>query len=691
MQWPRREAAFWEEIPVFRLLLPFISGIALYDAFPQKMPLFLTLALVTLLLGWLFILARIRRLSSGYLLVRFSSLLLLMAAAGYGLSAAHDVRNRADWVGNIPSYDGALLLRIRQVPKETPKTWRMETEALLAFDTLRARPVSGKILLTVFKNDPTCPYDLGDTLVIPSRLEAHSGPAHPFGFDARRFYNRQNNYHQLALPVDSVMIRGKQEPRAASLVARMNRWAMDALSRHVTDSDTRALLQAMLLGNEADFDPEIRKTYADTGVIHVVAISGSHLATLFLAFFFIPYLVRGVWGRRVQYSLGLIAVWVYVLLAGAPPSAIRAAVVFTLLAGSILLDVRHHTLNTLLVGVLMILCVEPMWLFTVGFQLSVLAVLSIVLFYPHLQRLVVVRNPVLRVLWNAVVVSFCAQMLVAPLSVYYFHNFPLAFLIANLVAWILIGIVAMFGGIGVLVFASVPSVAGGIAAGTAFFVRLFNRFIRVVQNWNPEALAHLQLSLAELVLIYLLLTLLAIGWIHKHKKAFFGAGLTLAALLGFSIQNQHAALQQDRLVVYSKSGVLVADRLTGKTFQPLFTDLSEDSLKAAKTTRTGFRAWRKGGVADTSAVQHISGKTVLFYRDSANRFDASLPFPVDVLFIARPLKGLSPVSLQAAFHPRMLVAGSPDKRWRVFAWKDSCKALGQPFHATLVDGAFVVE
>ncbi len=691
MQWPRRAAWFWEEIPVFRLLLPFIAGIALYDTFPQRLSLPMALAAVTLLLASLWILNRARRLSGAYLALRFLNVILLLAFAGYGLSAAHDVRNRADWVGKVADEKGALVVCIRQVPKETPKTWRMETEALLAFDTLRAQPISGKILLTVFKTDSLCPYGVGDTLVIPSRLEAHGGPAHPFGFDARRFYNRQNNYHQLALPVDSVMIRGKQEPRAASLVARMNRWAMDALARHVADGDTRALLQAMLLGNESDFDPEIRKTYADTGVIHVVAISGSHLATLFLAFFFIPYLVRGVWGRRVQYSLGLIAVWIYVLLAGAPPSAIRAAVVFTLLAGSILLDVRHHTLNTLLVGVLLILCVEPMWLFTVGFQLSVLAVLSIVLFYPHLQRLVVVRNPVLRVLWNAVVVSFCAQMLVAPLSVYYFHNFPLAFLIANLVAWILIGIIALFGGIGVLVFAAAPSVAGGIAAGTAFFVRLFNRFIRVVQDWNPEALAHLQLSFGELVLVYLLLTLLAIGLLHKNKKAFFGAGLTLAVLLGFSIQNQHAALQQDRLVVYSKSGVLVADHFRGKTFQPLFTDLPEDSLKAAKTTRTGFRAWRRGGAADTSAVQHISGKTVLFYRDSANRFDVPLPFPIDVLLIARPLKGLSPAGLQAAFRPRMLVAGSLDKRWRILAWKDSCKALGQPFHATLTDGAYVLE
>ncbi len=691
MQWPKREAAFWEEIPVFRLLLPFVAGIVCYDAFPQKITP--TAALITAagLLTTLFVLNRFRRFTGGYLALRFCNLMLLLGVVGYGLAAAHDVRNRADWVGNLPPGQGALVLRIEKPPKATAKTWRIETEALAAFDSLHKQPVSGKIMLTVFKSDSVCRYGLGDTVVIPNRLEAHSGPSHPFGFDARQFYNRQNNYHQRALPENEVLILAKQVPQAQSLVARMNRWAMGALNRHVADADTRALLQAMLLGNEAEFDPEIRQTYADTGVIHVVAISGSHLATLFLAFFFIPYLLRGVWGRRVQYSLGLVAIWAYVLLAGAPPSAIRAAVVFTLLAGSILLDVHHNTLNTLLMGVLLILCVQPMWLYAVGFQLSVLAVLSIVLFYPPLRRIVVVRNPVLRVLWNALVVSFCAQILVAPLSVYYFHNFPAAFLIANLVAWVLIGIIAMFGGIGVLIFSALPPVAQGIAAATAFFVQLFNRFIRGVQGWNPESFRHLQLSFIEMLLVYLLIALAAIWLIHQNKKAFFGAGLTLAALLGISIQNQYTALRQDRLVIYNKSGILIADHIQGKNFCSLLADIPEDSFKMAKITRTGFRAWRKTKASDTAAVQHISGKTVLVYRDSANRFAAPIDFPIDILFLARPLKGLSPTQLQAAFRPRMLVVGSLDKRWRVLAWKDSCRAIGQPFHATPTDGAFALE
>lgn len=692
MQWPRREAGFWEELPVFRLLLPFVAGIALYDAFPQKLSPAVALGVAVGFLVVLVGLARVRKLGNAYLTLRFGTLGIFLGITGYGLSAAADVRNRADWVGNLSKNTGSLILAVTAPPKPTPKTWRLETTALSYFDTLKSKPVSGKVLLTVFKNDDSiCRLGVGDTLVIPARLEAHGGPSHPFGFDARRFYNRQNNYHQLALGTNEVMLVGKMAPKAEGPIARMNRWASGALDRHVADADTRALLQAMLLGNETDFDPEIRQTYADTGVIHVVAISGSHLATLFLIFFFIPYLIRGVWGRRVQYSLGLVAVWTYVLLAGAPPSAIRAAVVFTLLAGSILLDVRHSTLNTLLMGVFLILCFQPMWVYAVGFQLSVLAVLSIILFYPHVQRLIVVRNPVLRVMWNALVVSFCAQILVAPLSVYYFHNFPVFFLVANLAAWLLIGVIGMFGGIGVLVFSGMPAVAGSIATGTAFFVHLFNRFIRGVQGWNPPSFRHLHLSFGELILWYLLIGTCAVFLFYKSKKAFFGMGLSLAALLGCSVCYQTTALRQDRLVAYSKSGTLVADHIHGRHFQPLFTELPEDSLKAAKTTRIGYNAWRKAAFSDTNAVQKISGKTVLFYRDSANRFAAPLDVPIDILFIARPLKGLSPSQLRAAFKPKMLVTGSLDKRWRVLAWKDSCKALSQPFHATLTDGAFVLE
>jgi competence protein ComEC len=690
-RWPKRDAAFWEEIPFFRILLPFIGGIAMYDAAPQLISGPLLTALVSLLLVGLGILSQVRRFGSGYLALRFVTFTCFLMLSGYGIAGMADVRNRPNWVETQTDTSLRVLLRVTQEPKPTAKTWRLQTEALAVLHSTTSRPVQGGVVLTVFKSSAACPYHWGDTLLVANALQVHQPARYPFGFDSRQFYGRKNSYHQLLLPEREVWIAGKHLPAQDGWVRRMNQWAMVTLDRNVADSDTRALLQAMLLGNETSFDPDLRKTYADTGVIHVVAISGSHLATLFMMFFFIPLLVRGLWGRRLQYILGFIAIWLYVMLAGAPPSAIRAAVVFTLLAASILLNVRHHTINTLLAGVFFILCVQPMWLYAVGFQLSVLAVLSIVLLYPHVRKLVVVQQPVLRVLWNAVAVSFCAQVLVAPLSVYYFHNFPLLFLLSNLVAWLLVGIIALFGGIGVLVFAWAPVVSKGIGSLTAVFVQAFNHFIQYMQSLNPPAAQHLYLSLPELLLWYGLIGSVALACIHRRTWAVFATGSCTAALLALSILNQITARQQDRLVVYPASQVPLADQLHGIRATPLLTVVPEDTLGGSqKAVRTGYRAWRVNSLVARQTVYRIAGKTVVVYTDSANQFVAPVPFPVDVLLVARPLKGLLPTALQAAFRPKMLVVGGGNSRWRVEAWADSCKSLRQPFHATTLQGAYVM-
>ncbi len=96
MSWPKRAAGFWEEAPVFRLLLPFVAGILGYDAFPQARLLPLITLAAALLLA-LFFLNRFRRFSNGYLALRFLNLWLFMAVVGYGLSAANDLRNRPNW------------------------------------------------------------------------------------------------------------------------------------------------------------------------------------------------------------------------------------------------------------------------------------------------------------------------------------------------------------------------------------------------------------------------------------------------------------------------------------------------------------------------------------------------------------------------------------------------------------------
>ena len=171
--------------------------------------------------------------------------------------------------------------------------------------------------------------------------------SNPFAFDNRRFQSRQGIYFQQFLRPGSYRVVGHVEPSERPVLDQVHRWCGRELNRYISDSATRGLLQAMILGDEQALDPELRQTYSETGVVHIVSISGAHVAVLFLVVTGLLQWIRGRKGHWIRYGVGLLLVWWNVLMAGAPPSALRSAVMFSVIALGALSSMQGHGLNTL--------------------------------------------------------------------------------------------------------------------------------------------------------------------------------------------------------------------------------------------------------------------------------------------------------------------------------------------------------
>jgi len=462
------------------------------------------------------------------------------------------------------------------------------------------------------------------------------------------------------------------------------------LRRYVKDRQALGILEAMLLGYESDFDPELRQAYAETGVIHIVAISGGHVAMLFFVVNSLLFWLRGKRARVFKYLLGTALVWVYVLVAGAPPSAVRSAVMFSIVALAFLARREGSALNTLCAAAFALLCYEPMWLFAVGFQLSFAAVLSLIIFYPPISRWVWSRWRVVNLIWKVVAASLAAQILTAPMSVYYFHNFPLWFLVANVFAWLMLGACALVGGLAILAFSWLPPVASVLATAVAGLVKGFNWLVLFFQKGNPDSWSHLQISAAQTLWLYAAIGFTGIFFLQRKRLALHGALASLCIFLSLLAADRYAALRQDRIVVYGGTRHSLVERITAGRNVPLFADtVWAATRQITKDTRIGYRAWRTA-TQPRRDVHRIAGRTVLLLTDTLS-YDAPAPFPVDVLVVNRPLKGLSPSKLKAAFSPNLLVLGGGHKRWRAEAWRDSCVAIHQRVHSTGLAGGLVVE
>lgn len=280
-------------------------------------------------------------------------------------------------------------------------------------------------------------------LVIPFTLFPLLVAVVLLAFCLRRYENLQSAVLCLCMVVLGALLmqRARQEPPSVSRLDRSKTYflerrakLLDRLSESGVDGSAYAVVAAMALGDKSQLTTELRDAYAISGASHILALSGLHLGIIYTLLSLL--LSRRRW-QMVSQIVIIVSIWLFVFLVGLSASVVRSAVMVSIYA---LLSLGHRdklSVNTLAFAAIVMLLFKPMALFDVGFQLSFMAVLTILLFYPLLESLwsqpFLLDHRLFRWLWTMLSVSCAAQIGVAPLIAYYFGRISCYFLLANLV------------------------------------------------------------------------------------------------------------------------------------------------------------------------------------------------------------------------------------------------------------------
>ncbi|MDL2265962.1 ComEC/Rec2 family competence protein [Parabacteroides sp. OttesenSCG-928-G07] len=220
---------------------------------------------------------------------------------------------------------------------------------------------------------------------------------------------------------------------------RMEQLALDTQQQLVKTFDRldlnereKSLLATLTFGYRQQMDFEVKQKFSLSGVSHILAVSGFHVAIvgsfISLLFGFLP--VNGV-GKWMKYIISLLLLWSFVWIAGLAASAIRAGFMYSLYLTGRTINRAGDSYNTLAAAAFCMLVYNPFYLFDVGFQLSFMAVWFILYLQPRFEKIIIVRNPLLRYPWNWLTVTLAAQTGTAFLCLYYFGYFSLVFLFTN--------------------------------------------------------------------------------------------------------------------------------------------------------------------------------------------------------------------------------------------------------------------
>lgn len=409
---------------------------------------------------------------------------------------------------------------------------------------------SGEILGWWPLRHPDSVPAIGSTLWIRNNLQSISSSTNPGMFDWKRYAARQQWYHQIYLAEGS-FIRSLDPPRKS--IQQYTHLAQTILRHQLKkylEPSTVGLGEALLLGYRYDVDASTLQAYSDTGVVHLIAVSGMHLGLVYIVLLYlyswIPMRYRKPKFESITVVVGI---WMFALLTGAGASVLRAAVMLSFLQLGRLLKRPAHAFNQLWLSAWILLLWDPNLLWDVGFQLSYAAVAGILWIYPWVRRPMLDWPTHGRYLGELIAVSIAAQVFTTPLSLMHFHQFPNYFLIANLLTVSLASAIL----IALIILAAtclVPFAATVWGKLVSVGLALLQQIVGWISEWPGAVTKPLAADGLFALLLSICLGLVVVMLQKKRWKLVYITSLTGFITIGYYQYLVHQQRLESALLVY---------------------------------------------------------------------------------------------------------------------------------------------
>lgn len=561
--------------------------------------------------------------------------------------------------------------------------------------------VGGQLLL--YLPDTATHFQAGDQLEFTGALQRIPGPKNPKAFDFAAYMQHQGYYLQSF--VKERQCRHLPRPPGLSLASstqRLKAYCLGVLQQHLPTSETYAIGAALITGHRDDLSPTLRNSYAKTGAMHVLAVSGLHVGLIYLGLQFLLRLLANWYGywKWLKVGLLLLGVWGFVYFTGATASVVRAGCMFSFIIVGQALKRYTNIYNTIAASAFCMLLVNPQLLLNVGFQLSYLALLGIIFFQPFIYRALYFRFRWLDYVWKLSSVALAAQLTTLPISLFYFHQFPVYFLLSGLIV-VPAAMAILSIGLSLFVFASVPYL--GMLLGKVLFliIQAMNTVIFFLENLPYSTLTDIWLPSGGVICLFLLVILLAAYLLKPNQKliyAFCSTFLILCLQLSWQSWQQ---FNRRELVVYQVKGQTVVDCISGHHCLRIIDQETEAQARAWATdtylSYLGIHQQETVHWQDSSHGREWHFQNgFLQFRNFRLAILQDLPkkapiLPAFDLVLLHDNPDFELSALVDRLSPQQLAWDGSSSYYRSKQWRDACQALGVKGYDVKERGALVID
>lgn len=688
----------WKQIPFLRLLIPFCSGILLQ--FYTNTGIIISAALlVTGVTVYLLIYCmpiNIRFTLSG---LQGFMLSLIIAGAAMLLTWKADIRHHPHWFVYRSKPGDSLLIRIDEDLQSKPKSFKTSASVLGVIHCNDTFPATGKLVLYLSKDLDPEGLSYGDLICFSHPLSPIRNSGNPGAFEYARYAAMQGVFHSVYLKQGQWRKTGLQQTSIIQRsINRLRKGVLGVMQKSFgNDKPVLGIAEALLIGYKDHLDRDLVREYTQAGVVHIIAISGLHLGLIY--WMITALLARIPLTRKrpvIQYILSFTALWLFTLVTGASASVLRSAVMFSCMLLGKALSKRSTILQALTASAFLLLAWNPYLLWDVGFQLSYLALTGIILLQKPIGRLLFVKKKWLQKSWEMMAVTLAAQIGTFPICLFYFHQFPTYFFLANLIA-VPLSTLILFLEIGLLAFSWIDPLNRSITFICSKSIAGMNGLIHAVNDLPGSLISGIYADIPGTICLHILIAGTA-GWlILKSKRWFFLGCMGLSGFVICHALSDVISHRRQAIVLYNISGKTAIDFVSGQQCR-FWGDASlraDEDLKNTHLMPT--RTWLQiqetkeslAGLEQAGQLFRFRGRTI-YILDKKCRFRPGCKkINIDILLIAgNPnirMRDLSP-----GLSPSIIIFAPSNSLWKIAQWKKECEVLHLPCFSIPERGARVI-
>ncbi len=535
-------------IPLIRLLIPFITGIILFNYFPSSNPftsyLFGGIVLLCILL------LLIKPLNANFKFKWIFGVLIHIGLllGGYNLSS---LKSTSSFSLN-KSDEQIMIGEIITPPQVKEKTVKTTLEIKGIHSNSVWKTTEGKIIVFINKDSLAQTLKLGNFISFNPKIQNVPEPKNPNEFDYKKYLSYHLISQQSYLQSDNwKIIENKSDNSLYTLANDIREYLINTLrNNHIIDNQL-GVASALILGYKNEIDAQLKSAYSNAGAMHVLAVSGLHVGVIYMIFnLLLKFLEKIKYGTVLKAIVILFILWFYALITGLSPSVLRASTMFSFVVVAKTTHRNSNFFNTLAASAFLLLIINPYLIMDVGFQLSYAAVAGIVLMQPWLSNLYESKYWLIQQIWNLTTVSIAAQIATFPIGLYYFHQFPNYFMLSNLLV-IPLAILILYLGLAIFVTSFIPFVSEKLGWLLNKTISFLNYGVQQIDALPHSVSENIRFTLSDTLLIYSAIVCIMLLFHFRKFKYFVLASSFITIFLIHLGFTNYQLINQKKLIIYN--------------------------------------------------------------------------------------------------------------------------------------------